>query len=166
MPQGWSEHVQQCFLGGGAPLRPPCAHTSVSLQSCPSAAETCRRMSEFIKKNKKMALRCVSLLSAHQLEWFPAAVTDYNMPAPLHCNCYRNRCNEWEPVRVGERCVRGMRREILTPTSLHQTKEEKMTYCSCGGHKGFALKGFHAPTVGQIASADPGRITQEPICVR
>lgn len=53
MSEGWSEHVQQCFLGGGAPLRPPCAHTSVSLQSCPSAAETCRRMSEFIKKKRK-----------------------------------------------------------------------------------------------------------------
>lgn len=163
MPQGWSEHVQQCFLGGGAPLRPPCAHVSPVVPKC------CRNLQKDVwvyQKNKKMALRCVSLLSAHQLEWLPAAVTDYNMPAPLHCNCYRNRCNEWEPVRVGERCVRGMRREILTPTSLHQTKEEKMTYCSCGGHKGFALKGFHAPTVGQIASADPGRITQEPICVR
>lgn len=160
-------NMSSSVFWGEEPLSDLPVHIPVCLSSraqvLQKLAEGCLSLS---KKNKKMALRCVSLLSAHQLEWLPAAVTDYNMPAPLHCNCYRNRCNEWEPVRVGERCVRGRRREILTPTSLHQTKEEKITYCSCGGLKGFALKGFHAPTVGQIASADPGRITQEPICVR
>lgn len=166
MPQGWSEHVQQCFLGGGAPLRPPCAHTSVSLQSCPSAAETCRRMSEFIKKPKWQwdVFHCFQWIS-----WNGSQLRLQTTTCPLLFTVIVTEIDAMSENQWGwERGVseEGDERFSLQHPSTKPKGGKNHILFSCGGHKGFALKGFHAPTVGQIASTDPGRITQEPICVR
>lgn len=75
---------------------------------------------------------------------------------------------------AGKRCVRAEERRkrcsfqqipagrqtagSLSPTRKRRT-EPYCFHAVCG-------KAFHAPSVGQILSADPGRITEEPICVR
>lgn len=117
-------------------------------------------------------MKCVSLLSTCDLAgWNGSQQWLHTTTRLLHSTVMLTEIDAMsENVRVGERCVHGKRQESRTTISIHQTAggiKKKTRYCfRVAREKGSCLQSFPAPTAGQTMYAEPGRITQESICVR
>lgn len=116
--------------------------------------------------------------SLARLEWLPAAVTDHNMSVSALLVTSGAQETSGSTHEDGERGVseakKDKRSRFQQIHQVHQTtyslltrKQRVKPYCFhlvCRSAQG--EKAFHAPTVDQSLSTDPGRITKEPICVR
>lgn len=151
-----------------------------SNNSCQRAAETCRGLSVSIQTLTKWHWD-VFHSSAHIAGPFGMASSCGYRPQHVRfsapCNEWRTG-NKWLYPRGWERGVseakKDKRSRFQQIHQVHQTtyslltrKQRVKPYCFhlvCRSAQG--EKAFHAPTVDQSLSTDPGRITKEPICVR
>lgn len=150
---------------------------------CQSAAETCRRLCVSTKTLPQWHWDVFH--SIHQIIWpvemasscgyrlqhaHSPPTTTTSLPHVAEMTVMRA---PKKPMRMEKRCVRGEEKRAKTLIPINPSSPPDHSYHHAHANNASSsaafiwfVKGFRAPTVDQIVSTDPGRITEEPICVR